>query len=123
MQLATYYRRTSTRVLAIIQMLIFNSFCWQSKQQHTQKRQRQRRKAAWSRYEWHVETQLVQQIPCLICGNNAAYKKIKFAVDIRGIPSIPPYGFEFELAEVTIKLYDLFYGQPRTLLLLKGTPT
>lgn len=65
----------------------------------------------------------MQQIPCLICGNNAAYKKIKFAVDIRGIPSIPPYGFEFELAEVTIKLYDLFYGQPRTLLLLKGTPT
>lgn len=24
---------------------------------------------------------------------------------------------------MTIKLYDLFYGQPRTLLLLKGTPT
>lgn len=73
-----------------------------------------------------METQLVQQIPCLICGNNAAYKKIKFAVDIRGTTPTPPpspYGFEFELAEVTIKLYDLFYSQPRTLLLLKGTPT
>lgn len=62
----------------------------------------------------------MQQIPCLICGNNAAYKKIKFAVDIRGTPR---YEFEFEFAEVTINLYDLFYGQPRTLLLLKGTPT
>lgn len=82
-----------------------------------------------------VEMLLWQQIPCLICGNNAAYKKIKFAVDItRCIPPPsssyhpPPrssYEFEFDygIAEVTIKLYDLFYGQPRTLLLLKGTPT
>lgn len=57
---------------------------------NTKKRKRQRRRAAWSRYEWHVETQLVQQIPCLICGNNAAYKKIKFAVDIRGTTPPPP---------------------------------